>query len=377
MESMKLNFNTRLFTMSKENNYCVIMAGGVGSRFWPLSKSKSPKQFLDILGTGRTLIQQTYDRFVDVCEDENFYIVTSDDYKDIVAQQLPEIPISNILLEPLRRNTSACIAYASYRIHKQNANANIIVSPADHLILQEKKFLRAIDKGLERISKDDVLLTLGLKPTRAETGYGYIQIEDLDVSESESICKVKTFTEKPDKEMAQVFFESGEFYWNSGIFLWKSETILKSFSNLLPEIKNSFDLINDKLNTPEEQNAINEIYPNLENVSIDYGILEKADNVYVLCSDFGWSDLGTWGSLYENTPKDEHLNAKQGGHVFCYDTESCVINTTKDKLVVLQGLKDYIVVETKDSLLVCKKNEEQSLRNIINDIRFKLGEEYV
>lgn len=364
--------------MSIENNYCVIMAGGIGSRFWPLSKTKSPKQFLDILGTGRTLIQQTYDRFVELCPASNFFVVTSVEYKDIVAEQLPNMPESNILLEPLRRNTAACIAYASYRIHKINSKANIIVSPADHLIIQEKKFIETINKGLEHIMLSDILLTLGLKPTRAETGYGYIQIDSGDVTDDEfSFCKIKTFTEKPELEIAKIFFDSGEFYWNSGIFLWRSETILKSFAQFLPEIKNSFDSVFDKLNTKEEQDIINDIYPNFENISIDYGILEKADNIYVLCSDFGWSDLGTWGSLYENTEKDENNNSINGNNVFCYDTKNCVINTSKDKIVVLQGLDDYIVVETPDSLLVCSKKEEQSLRNIINDIKFKIGEEFV
>ncbi len=361
------------------NNYCVIMAGGVGSRFWPLSRSAKPKQFLDILGTGKTFLQQTFDRFKSICPPENILIVSNKDYKDIILEQLPEVLEENVLLEPMRRNTAPCIAYANYKIKEKNPQANIIVAPSDHLILNEKEFERVIRQGIDFVSKNDALLTLGIKPNRPETGYGYIQINnDQKIGEIEcKPTKVKTFTEKPNLEMAKIFFESGEFFWNSGIFLWKLDAIMDAFDKHLSEVNELFKRGIGIYNTGEEQAFIDETYSESKNISIDYGIIEKAENVYVLCADFGWSDLGTWGSLYENSRKNEENNAVIGKNVMLYDTEGSIINMPDDKLAVIQGLKDYIVVESDGILLICKKQDEQKIRQFVKDVQIKKGEEFV
>lgn len=360
-----------------QNNYCIIMAGGIGSRFWPLSKTARPKQFLDILGTGRTLLQQTYDRFRKIMNPENILVVTNSIYEDLVAEQLPELPVSNILGEPYRRNTAPCIAYGSYKIMQNNPNANIVVAPSDHLILKESEFLDVISKGIEFISTSDNLLTIGIKPSRPETGYGYIQINNKNKENSSEFNKVKTFTEKPDLKMAQVFFESGEFFWNSGIFLWSGRSIIKSLEDFLPEVAGLFSSGSGKYNTTEEKSYIEQIYPVCKNISIDYGVMEKAKNVFVLCADFGWSDLGTWGSLYEHSEKDSNNNALKGEDIFLYDTRNCVVNISKNKSVVIQGLKDYIVAESDDVILVCKLSEEQLIRQFVHDVKLKKGEEFV
>lgn len=361
-----------------ENNYCVIMAGGVGSRFWPLSRMNKPKQFLDILGTGRTLLQMTFDRFQSICPVENIYIVTSTIYKEIIFEQLPELTEEQILLEPARRNTAPCIAYANYKIFKKNPNANIVTAPSDHLILKEDEFKKVIKEGLEFTSKKDALLTLGIKPSRPETGYGYIQVNgNKNITENKNIYKVKTFTEKPDKKLAKVFHESGEFFWNSGIFIWSLKSIMKAFETNLPEIDALFSEGISIYNTEKESEFISHTYYECKNISIDYGIMEKADNVYVYCSDFGWADLGTWGSLHENSSKDDNKNAILGGNVFSYELENCVVNVPKDKLVVLQGLKDLIIVESDNILLVCKKEDEQEIKQYVNDVKLKLGEKYL
>ena len=289
------------------------MAGGIGSRFWPLSKSSMPKQFLDILGTGRTFIQQTYDRFKNICPDENFYVVTNVEYKEFVLRQIPELNESQVLLEPLRRSTAPCIAYACYKIQSLNPNATIIVAPSDHHILQEVAFQEVIRKGLEFVKSRDALLTLGIKPNRPEINYGYIQIESfLDTDSFENLHKVKTFTEKPDLQLARIFIESGEFFWNSGIFIWSLKSILKAFESHLSDMSELFKKGNRLYGTADEVPFLNKTYSECQNISIDYGIMEKASNVYVLCSDFGWSDLGTWGSLYENVNKDEKRNVVSG-----------------------------------------------------------------
>ena len=355
------------------------MAGGVGSRFWPLSRSAKPKQFLDILGTGKTFLQQTFDRFKSICPPENILIVSNKDYKNIILEQLPEVLEENVLLEPMRRNTAPCIAYANYKIKEKNPQANIIVAPSDHLILNEKEFERVIRQGIDFVSKNDALLTLGIKPNRPETGYGYIQINN-DQKIGEIDCKptkVKTFTEKPNLEMAKIFFESGEFFWNSGIFLWKLDAIMDAFDKHLSEVNELFKRGIGIYNTGEEQAFIDETYSESKNISIDYGIIEKAENVYVLCADFGWSDLGTWGSLYENSRKNEENNAVIGKNVMLYDTESSIINMPDDKLAVIQGLKDYIVVESDGILLICKKQDEQKIRQFVKDVQIKKGEEFV
>ena len=354
------------------------MAGGVGSRFWPLSKDKQPKQFLDILGTGKTMIQLTFERFVSICPVENFLVVTNEKYKDFVLQQLPEIKEDQILLEPIRRNTAPCIAYANSKIQKRNPNASVIVTPADHLILNEKKFLKVLAEGIQFVQGGKELLTLGIHPSRPETGYGYIQVSNKTVDNYTDVYPVKTFTEKPQLELAKIFQESGEFFWNSGIFVWKLSAIQEAFSKFLPDVSSLFDSCMDQIDTDQEQDCINQIYPQCENISIDYGILEKSENVFVYCSEFGWSDLGTWGSLYEHSAKDNNRNVVQGQNVMLYESKNCVVNVPdRDKLVVVQGLKDYIIVETDDSLLICRKGDEQEIRKIVNDVKITTGDQFI
>ncbi len=354
------------------------MAGGVGSRFWPLSRMDKPKQFLDILGTGRTLLQMTFDRFKRICPVENIYIVTSKIYNNTILEQLPELSSEQILLEPARKNTAPCIAYANYKILTKNPNANIVTAPSDHLILKEEEFLKVIKEGLEFVAEKDALLTLGIKPSRPETGYGYIQVNGTNYEKTnKNIHKVKTFTEKPDKKLAKVFFDSGEFFWNAGIFLWSLKSINKAFETHLPEINSLFKDGFEVYNTPQEVEYINQTYFECKNISIDYGVMEKAENVYVYCSDFGWADLGTWGSLHENISKNENKNSILGEKVFAYDIKNCIVNMPKDKLVVLQGLKDYIIVESDDILLICKKEDEQEIKQYVNDVKLKFGDKYL
>jgi len=361
-----------------ENNYCVIMAGGIGVRFWPLSKTNHPKQFIDILGTGETLIRKTFRRFLRICPLSNIYIVTNEQYLGLVKEQIPELPESQILLEPARRNTAPCIAYANYKIQGKNPEAAVVVAPSDHIIIHEDEFLKDILIGLQAAEEHDWLLTLGIKPTRPDTGYGYIQFQDGVVYPQEKqLRKVKTFTEKPDRELAERFLATGEFLWNSGIFIWKLRSIQQAFSQFLPEVDDLFRSGIGKYDTPEEKAFILDTYTICRNISIDYGIMEKAENVYVLAADFGWSDLGTWGSLYEAREKDDHGNAIVGKNVLCYDTRQCIINMPKNKLVVIQGLEDYIVVEQDHVLLICKKADEQQLRQIVNDVKVEKGDKFV
>lgn len=342
------------------------MAGGIGSRFWPMSTTERPKQFLDILGVGRTLIQQTYDRFANICPKENIYVVTNEIYRDLVIEQL-QIDPEQVIAEPLRRNTAPCIAYASFKIAAINPDANLIVAPSDHLILDQQEYEKIMDLALNKAMAEDCLITLGIKPSRPDTGYGYIQfIEDKD--ESGLIKKVKTFTEKPDRTLAKEFLDSGDFYWNGGIFIWTAKSIINALQNLLPEVYNLFKEGEGKYNTAEEASFITETYERCKNISIDYGVMEKAENVYVVLSDFGWSDLGTWGSLYDNLSKEDHGNAIIGKRVFMYDSSNCIVNIPEDKLVILQGLDDYIVVESNDTLLVCRKEDEQKIKEMVNEI---------
>ena len=358
------------------NYYCVIMAGGIGSRFWPLSKTERPKQFLDILGTGRTLLQQTFDRFLKIMPADHIYVVSNREYEEIIAEQLPLMPQENILLEPMRRNTAPCIDYANFRIYKKDPDARIVVAPSDHLIIKEEEFLRSMEQGLEFVSDNEALLTLGIVPSRPETGYGYIQSieKKLKGYESLTLRKVKTFTEKPDLELAKVFLNSGDFYWNAGIFFWSLKTIMNSFEMHLPGIHSLFKEGMDLYETSQEEKFIEETYGNCRNISIDYGIMEKADNVYVLISDFGWSDLGTWGSLYEQLNKDDLQNSVSGKHVFMYDSSGTLVNVQDDMLVVLQGLEDYIVVQNENILLVCKREDEQKIKQYVNDIKAEIGD---
>lgn len=362
-----------------KNYYCVIMAGGIGSRFWPLSKTDRPKQFLDILGTGRTLLQQTFDRFQKIMPPENIFVVSNLEYKEIIAIQIPEIPDENILLEPLRRNTAPCIHYANFRINQKNPDARIVVAPSDHLIMKEEEFLRSVEQGLEFVEHNDALLTLGIVASRPETGYGYIQSLDKKVKgyESTSLRQVKTFTEKPDRQLAQVFLESGDFYWNAGIFFWSLKTIMNSFETHLPEIHSLFKEGVEVFGTEHEAEFISKTYSNCRNISIDYGVMEKAENVFVLISDFGWSDLGTWGSLYEQLAKDESQNSVTGKNVFLYESSGTIVNAQDDMLLVLQGLEDYIVVQNSNILMVCKRRDEQKIKQYVTDIKTVIGEDMV
>lgn len=363
--------------MLSDKNYCIIMAGGIGSRFWPLSKTSKPKQFLDILGTGKTLIQQTYERFLPFCPKENILIVTNAIYKDYVLEQLPINP-NQVLLEPARRNTAPCIAYASYKIHQTCPDANVVVAPSDHLILNIEEFNKEISKGFDFVSKNNALLTLGLKPTRPETGYGYIQVSsEKNNSGFENLKKVKTFTEKPNAELAQIFVNSGEFFWNSGIFIWSLKAIISSFKEHLSEVGDLFEEGLPFYNTPEETNFIQKTYSECRNISIDYGIMEKANNVYVLCTDFGWSDLGTWGSLYENSEKDKKANVINGDNIFVYNSKNCIVKLLGKKIAVVDGLDNFIVVESDGMLLICRKDNEQEIRQFVSDIKLQKGDEYV
>jgi mannose-1-phosphate guanylyltransferase len=358
-----------------KNNYCVIMAGGVGSRFWPLSRSSKPKQFLDILGTGRTLLQETFYRFNQIIPAENILIVSHQDYKDLIFEQIPGIQPNQVLLEPMRKNTAVCVAYANFKILKENPSANIIVAPSDHLILRESEFLQVIQKGLEFTKNNNALLTIGVKPSRPETGYGYIQING-DNGNSD-ICKVKTFTEKPDLEMAKIFYESGEFFWNSGIFIWSLTSIMHAFDMHMPDLNIQFNDAIQLLNTPSEFEFVNNLYPKCKSISIDYAIMEKADNVHVICADFGWSDLGTWGSLYTHITKDDNANGTIGTNAYLFNSSNCIVNISKDKLAIIQGLDGFIVVESDGMILICKKDEEQRIKDFVNEVRIKRGEDFI
>ncbi|HMG83239.1 MAG TPA: mannose-1-phosphate guanylyltransferase [Ferruginibacter sp.] len=358
-----------------KNNYVAIMAGGIGSRFWPMSRVDYPKQFLDILNTGRTLIQGTYDRFAKFIPAENIYIVTFEQYKDIVAQQLPELRRENILSEPSRKNTAACVAYISYKLRELNPEANLICAPADHIILDTYEFQNICEHALQFTGHIKALVTLGIKPTHPNTGYGYIQFEQQGVGDN--IYKVKTFTEKPDKDLANTFMASGDFLWNAGIFVWQVKNILDSFEKFLPEMYEVFDAEKIHFNTEWEQQAIERIYPQCINTSIDYGVMEKADNVYVIPSSFGWSDLGTWTSIYDNIEKDYLDNAVAGSNVMIIDATRNIVHADNQKLVLLQGLDDFIVVDTKDVLLICKKDKEQTIKEYVAEIKRNKGDKYI
>lgn len=349
------------------------MAGGVGSRFWPLSTTNNPKQFLDILGTGKSLLRQTFERLQRICPNENFYIVTNTIYRDMVLEQLPELKPEQVLLEPKRKNTAPCIAYANYEIRKRNKNARIVVAPSDHIILKEDVFVSIVEQGLNFVEKKNALLTMGIKPNRPDTGYGYIQINAGETEENGVINKVTMFTEKPNLETAKFFVESGEFFWNSGIFIWSLNAIDEAFKSHLPDV---YDLFSEKEGISSTQ-LVDKAYSECQSISIDYGVMEKSKNVYVYKADFGWSDLGTWGSLYENADKGENANVSIGGTAFLHETKNSVITVPKGKLVVVQGLEDYIVVDSGESLLICKKSEEQKIKDYVNEIKMKLGENYV
>lgn len=360
------------------DNFCVIMAGGVGSRFWPYSRSHRPKQFLDILGTGKSLLRQTIDRFKGICPDENFYIVTHEAYRDMILEQIPELKPEQILLEPLRKNTAPCIAYANARIQQINPNARIVVTPSDHLITNEKEFTRVISNGLAYVADKEILLTLGINPTRPETGYGYIQTNKSEAVDSFPCLRpVKTFTEKPNIDLARIFLQSGDFFWNSGMFIWSLKSIMQAYEKHLPDMLQLFNEGTEVFGTSEESAYVKQVYGACDKISIDYGIMEKADNVFVACADFGWSDLGTWGSLYDNLEHDEDGNATSKGKVAAFKSKNNVVHLTDGKLAVIQGLEDYIVVDTDDVLLICRKEDEQEIRQIVDEVKLTGGENYI
>ncbi len=351
--------------MIDKNNYCVIMAGGVGSRFWPLSTPDHPKQFVDVLGVGKSFIRQTYERFLDIVPVENFLVLTNNIYKDLVLREIPELSPNQILCEPCRRNTAPCILYAANRIAAINPNANMVITPSDHLVTGEQVFVRIISDGLNFVSGSDSLLTVGIKPTRPETGYGYIQVQGF----GDGIVKVKTFTEKPSLELAKTFVECGEFLWNSGIFIWSVKAILDAFEKYQEDLFNTFNEGKEFYNTDKEQEFVNNAFPKCPNISIDYGIMEFSDNVFVSKADFGWSDIGTWGSLFENSEKDKGLNSITGERTNCYDVENSIIRIGNEKVAIIEGLKDYIVVDSDKALLICSKGSEQKIRYFIEDIK--------
>ena len=345
------------------NNHLVIMAGGVGSRFWPMSTKDKPKQFIDVLGVGRTLIQLTYDRFEPICPPENVWVVTNKKYVDIVKRQLPEIPVGNILCEPCRRNTAPCIAYVSWRIKKECPTANIVVTPSDHIVLNIPEFRRVISNSLAFPSETDAIVTLGMKATRPETGYGYIQADLTSSSpRNKEIFRVDSFREKPDLETAKKYLAENNYFWNAGIFLWSVRTIVNAFRIYQPALANIFESMSDVYGTDKEQDVIDERFPECENVSVDYAIMEKAEEIFVCPADFGWSDLGTWGSLLVQTNHDTDGNSIIGDNVSVFETKNSIIHTVGCKQVVVQGLDGYIVAENDGRLLICKLSEEQRIK---------------
>ncbi len=350
------------------------MAGGIGTRFWPFSRASHPKQFLDILDSGKTLIQMTVERFLAVCPLENIFVVANQDFYFQIKSQLPQLAESQILLEPYMRNTAACIAYASYKIRKRTDNANIIIAPADHVILKEDNFLQSIQIALDTVAQNPILLTLGIVPTRPDTGYGYIQLADHDTDGK--LQKVKTFTEKPNLALAIEFVESGDYLWNAGIFVWNVKTIIAAFETYMPEMAGLFAEAQYSFFSPNEGKAIKQLYQQCHNISIDYAIMEKAENVYVLPCDLGWSDLGTWKSLYEFLPKNKDNNVLIG-NILTYETTNCMVKTPNERLVVLQGLSNYIVVEYQNVLLVCQKDQEQRIKQFLEDVVKQKGRQFV
>ena len=349
--------------MAQTDNHLVIMAGGVGSRFWPMSTADRPKQFIDVLGVGKTLIQLTNERFSGVIPPCNVWVVTNEKYVSVVQEQLPDIPVDHILSEPCRRNTAPCIAYVSWRIKKENPKANIVVSPSDHIVTNLEEFRRVITNCLKFTAETDAIVTLGMKPTRPETGYGYIQADLSTASaRNKEIFRVDQFREKPDLATAIQYTKQSNFFWNAGIFIWSASTIVNAFRIYQPGVARIFENIMDILGTADEQRVIDEVYPECDNISVDYAIMEKAEEIFVCPADFGWSDLGTWGSLLAQTPHDLYGNAVIGENIQLFDSKNCIIHTTEERKVVVQGLDGYIVAEKDDTLLICKLSEEQRIK---------------
>ena len=344
------------------------MAGGIGSRFWPMSTEERPKQFIDVLGVGRTLIQMTLDRFRGVCPIENVWIVTNERYADLVHEQLPDVPVDHILQEPCRRNTAPCIAYVSWRIKMTDPKANVVVSPSDHIVTNVDEFRRVITSCLKFAGETDAVVTLGMKPTRPETGYGYIQADLTSNSpRNREIYRVDQFKEKPDLETAKHYISEHNFFWNAGIFVWSVETIVNALRVYAPRINNIFERIQNVMGTPQEQETINKVYPDCDNISIDYAVMENAEEIFVFPADFGWSDLGTWGSLLLQSQRDMYGNGLIGKNIHTFECHNCVVHTAQEKKVILQGLDGYIVAEHDDTLLVCKLSEEQRIKQFQNN----------
>jgi mannose-1-phosphate guanylyltransferase len=360
----------------KNNNYALIMAGGIGSRFWPVSRTTYPKQFLDVLGTGKSLIQNTFERFKKILPVENIYILTNENYFDLVKEQIPELTDNQIIGEPIMRNTAPCIAYGCYKIKQLNPDALIVVAPSDHLILETENFIDIINKSLEAAKENDCLITLGIKPSRPDTGYGYIQYSNKALADN--LYKVKTFTEKPSLEIAQTFLASGDFLWNAGIFIWSVDAIIAALDKHLPEMSEIFRDGKLAYNSGTEKDFIQNAFQRCTNISIDYGIMEKAENVYVMPADFGWSDLGTWASVYDLADKDYVGNAViHPQKVMMYNSSNCMVNVPGDKLVILQGLHDFIVVEANNTLMICPKDKEQHVKQVVADVKQRFGTKYI
>lgn len=344
----------------KENYYCVIMAGGIGSRFWPLSRTEKPKQFIDVLGIGKTFIQMTYERFARFIPDERFLVMTGENYKELVLEQLPMLKPDQILTEPMRRNTVPCIAYATYKLNQYDPEATVIVTPSDHYVGDEVIFESVIKQGLNYAQQGDRLLTIGITPSFPAIGYGYIQVEN----KNNAISKVIAFKEKPDLCTAKGFLATQKYVWNSGMFIWSIESIKRALEAYVPDIASLFNTI--EYNTENEQEAVNYAFENSRSISVDYGIMEKADNVYVSCADFGWSDIGTWGALYQQLNKDKYGNALSGNCFHIQGTTQCLLKEENpEKKVVVDGLKDYIVVDTKDVLMICPREDEERIKKLI------------
>ena len=358
-----------------KHRYVAVMAGGIGSRFWPMSRSSYPKQFLDVLGLGRTLIQQTVDRYKKVVPIENIYIVTSSEYASLVREQLPEISTAQILTEPYRKNTAACIAYIAYKLKALDPSASMIAAPADHLVMDGEAFESVIGQAFTFVEERKALVTIGIKPNHPNTGYGYIQFDP--EAKLGEVYDVKTFTEKPNLDMAKTFLASGDFLWNAGIFIWTIDSILEAFEKHAPEINELFQNERTAFNTSAEAEAVERIYTQCVNTSIDIAVMEKADNVYVIPANFGWSDLGTWNSAWDNIEKDYFGNAVVGKQVMVVDANNCMVHAAADKLMVLQGLEDYIIVDTPDVLLICKRDQEQAIKEYVAEVKRNFGEQYL
>ncbi len=364
--------------MSIQNNYVAIMAGGIGSRFWPVSKTRMPKQFLDMLGVGRTLIQSTYDRFKHIIPQENIFIITNRLYVDIVRQQIPDIPDCNILREPFRKNTAPTASFATYKIKAVNPDANILFTPSDQLITDERSYERNIYEAFDFVSRNDSILTFGIKPNRPEVNYGYIQFEQAEENQDDKILKVKTFTEKPNLELAKTFLKSGDFLWNSGILAWNANTFVKILERSLPDLYDVFQQIETVIGTPGEQQDIEHLYMQCTNVSIDYGILERNNSVYVLPAYFGWTDLGNWDAIYNNVEKDYLGNAVLGSRdVLVIDANNCLVRLPEGKTAILQGLENFIVVDSEDALLICHKSNRHQIKNYLSELRRNFGDKYL